>query len=185
MKEQVKNSLVVLQERKLQTKALESECKKIISALEGIEKNTWKYAVSIHQILVKDLWVKDFEKLENLADYLQTSRSTLVKMKKAVDFALDKGVMGIWSVSRCYVLSTIEDYDTFQKWCKDNHIEVDKISKNDLEKLVSDYNKGRNKAVNDNEEKEKEEIESIEIVYNKVMYRIPLNVLKKYEVKEK
>lgn len=177
------NALVEISTHPLTSKKLEKNVNNIIKALKDIEVGTWKYAINVNNIVVGELYKDDFSDLEALASYLNTSKSTLFKCCKAVKFAVEHELMEVFSVSKCYLLSTIDNYDEFIQWLQDNDMNVNNLSKHALEKVIPQYNK-RNNEVIENDENETPQEELIEIKYNKQLYRIPVKVLNKYLVTE-
>lgn len=177
------NQLVEISTHPLTSKKLEKNVNNIIKALKDIEVGTWKYAINVNNIVVGELWRDDFSDLEGLASYLNTSKSTLIKCCKAVEFAVNNNLMEVYSVSKCYLLSTIDNYNEFIEWLNDNDMDINKLSKHALEKVIPAYNKRNDEAI-ENDENEALQDELIEIKYNKQLYRIPVKVLNKYLVTE-
>lgn len=145
-----------------------------------VEKGTWKYALSVHQIITKELYLDDFENLDNLALYLNTTKSYLSKLFNACEWALNNNAIEKVTVSKAYLLSTIKNFENFVEYCTENDIDYMSQSVHQLEETMKEYNNRNANAVK--EEAPKEEEEAVMIKYNKKQYLIPVKVLKKYEV---
>ena len=183
------NNLVVLEEREMTNKQLNTQLKKAINGLKGVEKGNWQYATAIHQIIVKDLYKDDFKDIDEFAKYIETTSQNLTKLYKAVEWGTNHGLIGIYTVSKCYLLSTIKDYDDFTNWCIINDIDVSLLSKHQLEDVLKAYKetlKKPDKNAIDNEDNEtneetiEEEIEYADIKWKKQMYHIPVSILSQY-----
>lgn len=177
-------NLVVLEKHEITNKQLDKKVSNIVKALQTIEAGTWKYAVNVHQIITKELWQDDFESVDDFALYLGVTKSYLYKLCSAVDFASNYNVMDKYSVSKCYLLSTIKNYDEFTEWAKANKIDVTKLSKHQLEDTIKAYNNRNANAVREDKQQEETEEDYIDVKIKKHLYRIPLKVLNKYLVED-
>lgn len=178
-----KTSLVVLDNNyQIANKQMKTQLKKVVEGLEMVEKGTWKFALGIHQIIVKELYVDDFKTLDELASYLGTSKSYLSKCYNACEYALNNNVLEKISVNKAYLLSSIKNMETFKEYCEENSIDYENASIHQLEEIIKSYNNRNANAIK--EEAPQKEEEAVEIHFNRKKYIIPVKVLNKYLVEE-
>lgn len=185
--ENAKNEVVVIEgtSYQLQNKTLRKEIENYIKAISNLNRDTWKYAQALYNIVSKQLYEEDFKSIDKLAEVLSTTKSNISKNVSAVDYALKHNVdMANVSVAVCYLFSTLgKNENDFNKWAEKNNINLINISKTRLEEALSLYKESLRKVVDNKEETQPQE-DYVIITYDKKHYNVPLKVLSRYLVEE-
>ena len=111
-----KNELTVIQFNGVVSNVnLQKQLTKINNAIVKSQKSSWEVATAVNKILTDELYVDDFEKEQDFADFLGMSRPNLNKMKRAVDLKKNHELSNDWSLTKAFELLTIKDeeFDDF------------------------------------------------------------------------
>ena len=191
---------------KLVNKDLRSNVSKMLTATASTNKNMWVLAVGAYNIIENELYKDDFGTLEKFGVALDCKKSTLSKWANAVRFIYSNlkayGYdMEKISYSNAYLLSSLgNDFEAFMKQYEKadaeegeirTTVDFGKMAKSQLEKLISDFkNKDVVEAESKAEDGKKEEKVKASVsegciifTYNEVTYKVPLDKLSKYAVK--
>lgn len=183
----------------LTNRELRSNVKQMIKAMASMNKNTWQYAIAVHNIIVNDLHKDDFKTVDNFAKAMDTTKSNLSKYVNAVLALplLEQYGYNVENIScgSAYLLSTLRgELTAFME----KHVKVDfsKMTKSQLEELIKKFKEkdvvADEEAEADAEaEAEAEETKGTEVeayivennlvfTYRKKEYIVPLKDLKGY-----
>lgn len=198
--EMVVNRTVV---NSITNKDLQKQVAECFKALATVEKGHWQYAKALKEINVNDYWRVDFKNLDEFFKAFGVSKPTYYRCLTACN-VMEKVLIPngyneqMISVTNASILSVLGNaLEQFLNSCKASEKHIELMSKSQLEKEVRDYLKQINGAVPGNEETEQEEKEEkkqrpraeidgkdIVIKYEGKTYKLPLKVMKQYEVKE-
>lgn len=126
----------------LTNRELRSNVKQMIKAMASMNKNTWQYAIAVHNIIVNDLHKDDFQTIDNFAKAMDTTKGNLSKYVNAVSVltALEQYGYTVENIScgSAYLLSTLkEDFTAFmEKYVK---VDFSKMTKSQLEDLIKKF----------------------------------------------
>ena len=158
---------------KLANKELSAQVSIIEKALIAGKKAQWDLTFAVAKIVTEELWEDDFENQEKFAAYMNLSSGSISQYKGAVKFITATGASTQdISVGNAYLLSTmikiVEDnngvsYDSteylnFEKYCKENKIDLLHLTQKGLKEALSEYKKSLESV----EEVESEEVETKE-----------------------
>ena len=210
---ETKKTEIVLYNQKYEVanKNLASNLNEMINAMNGLRKNTWKYAQSIANIFNNKYYEDDFKDKKEFCKAIGLAESSSTKYIMACDFravsipAYIKGlkdngvevsedeVKNGFSVNKCYYLQALVKKNLFVDFLlyigDETTQRLYTMSERELETLLKEF-KNKDKAsdeVAETEEKEEatEAVEDkAEIYYQGCTYSIPLSVLNKYLVKK-
>lgn len=196
----------------LTNKALRGHVTKALQAKAGVNKDMWKYAIHMNNIMADELFKDDFGTKRKFAIAMDDNEANLSKYVGAVDVITNKlGVYGYdmtnMTYSNAYILSTVDNLDGFMAL----HAGTDfsRIGKTQLEKLVSSFKHPEKEAVDvkakstdeaGHDETGQEDIEVVEakkgditanisgglltFTYRKKTYKVPMRDLTAYQVEE-
>ena len=174
---------------------------KAIDKLEGkTQANKWAQAEYYRNIVKDELFLDDFDSLTDFAKVIGSTKQTISQVVKAVDYADEMQVdKNLWTISKVYILSCIDDVEVFMAWIKEAHAELNIKVKEDLrlygdnyiKKLVQEYKNYKNpvKAIEEKQveaedvtpEKEQEEThEPIKVECEGKVAYIPYSVFLQY-----
>lgn len=174
---------------------------KAIDKLEGkTQANKWAQAEYYRNIVKDELFLDDFDSLTDFAKVIGSTKQTISQVVKAVDYADEMQVdKNLWTISKVYILSCIDDVEVFMVWLKEAHAELNIKVKEDLrlygdnyiKKLVQEYKNYKNpvKAIEEKQveaedvtpEKEQEDKhEPIKVEYEGKVAYIPYSVFLQY-----
>lgn len=153
-----KYELTTVDTTALSSKALTKEVATMSKAFAEGTKAVWKVAVSLTNIVNRELWKDDFESLRKLYDFLGFDAGTATQYTKAVDFMKKHGFVetnkdGSLKVDTfkasqgvAYQLAKLENYDEFEKWFIENHSDesVLQYSVKGIRTLIKEYNEWKN-----------------------------------------
>lgn len=140
----------------LSSTPLKKELRNIMAAVSGVKKNTWKYADAVSNIMTGELFTDDFKNASEFATYIGTSAATVSMYCAAVKFV--DGITAYYgengytadiikdaiTVSKAYILSTIERIEEFSEWLLTNTEydinDVRGMSDKMLKEIVKEYN---------------------------------------------
>lgn len=210
---ETKKTEIVLYNQKYEVanKNLASNLNEMINAMNGLKKNTWKYAQSIANIFNNKYYEDDFKDKKEFCKAIGLAESSSTKYIMACDFravsipAYIKGLKdnGIevsedevkngFSVNKCYYLQALVKKNVFVDFLlyigSETANRLYTMSERELEALLKEF-KNKDKVSDDEtaESEEKEETaetveDNAEIYYQGCTYSIPLSVLNKYLVK--
>lgn len=86
----------------LKNSALKESLLTIRGAVLSVNASQWEVAQAVHDILVNETFMEDFETEEKFADFIGISRSNCNKMKKAVDFRNSNETFNDWTLNKIY-----------------------------------------------------------------------------------
>ena len=209
---ETKKTEIVLYNQKYEVanKNLASNLNEMINAMNGLRKNTWKYAQSIANIFNNKYYEDDFKDKKEFCKAIGLAESSSTKYIMACDFravsipAYIKGlkdngvevsedeVKNGFSVNKCYYLQALVKKNLFVDFLlyigDETTQRLYAMSERELETLLKEF-KNKDKASDEAAEtEEKEEAteaveDKAEIYYQGCTYSIPLSVLNKYLVK--
>ena len=188
---------------KLACKELKENLLEMYEAVAGVNKNQWKYAIHLNNIIVNEYFKPDYKSRTEFADDNGIDKSTISRYVGAVKAMVNDVTpltgytMEQIPYSKASRLASLKDVKAF---LNDTKIDLLKVSVHDLEKLIREYKKGLEPtAVNESKEaetkqeaiQEKEDAsftgriydDSISFSIDNVNYVIPLDELKHYRVK--
>ena len=136
-------------------------------------KAVWKVAVSLTNIVNRELWKDDFESLRKLYDFLGFDAGTATQYTKAVDFMKKHGFVdtnkdGSLKVDTfkasqgvAYQLAKLDDFEEFERWFVANHADesVLQYSVKGIRALIKEYSEWKNPTKETKETEETEETE--------------------------
>lgn len=171
-----KYELTTVDTTALSSKALTKEVATMSKAFAEGTKAVWKVAVSLTNIVNRELWKDDFESLRKLYDFLGFDAGTATQYTKAVDFMKKHGFVdtnkdGSLKVDTfkasqgvAYQLAKLDDFEEFEKWFVANHADesVLQYSVKGIRALIKEYNEWKNPTKETKETKETEETEETE-----------------------
>lgn len=184
--------------------------KELVRELKAIEKletstraNQWKEAEHFSNIVNDELFNDDFNSLTEFANCIGKSKQQMSQLVKAVAYAeecmIDKSM---WSISKVYILSNINNVDDFMKWLKENHKELNIENKEDLrfygdnylKTLLKEYKAKDKPAQIEEKEVESEDVtpekevedthDPIKVEFDGMVAYIPYSVALQYVVEE-
>ena len=209
---ETKKTEIVLYNQKYEVanKNLASNLNEMINAMNGLKKNTWKYAQSIANIFNNKCYEDDFKDKKEFCKAIGLAESSSTKYIMACDFrqvsipAYIKGlkdnglevsedeVKNGFSVNKCYYLQALVKKNLFVDFLiyigDETTQRLYTMSERELETLLKEF-KNKDKSSDETAEtEEKEETteaveDKAEIYYQGCTYSIPLSVLNKYLVK--
>lgn len=126
----------------LANKELRVNVNKMIKAMASMNRNTWQYALAVHNIIVNELHKDDFQTIDNFAKAMDTTKGNLSKYVNAVSVlpALEQYGYKVENIScgSAYLLSTLkEDFSAFME----AYVKTDfsKLTKSQLEDLIKKF----------------------------------------------
>ena len=186
----------------LQGKELKSNLKKMLQAMNGVNKSQWQYAIALHNIIVNEYFKPDFKSQNEFASAIGIDKGTISKYVGAVRVMVNvltpKFHYSIEQVpySKASCLASIKDVE---KFLKDTGIDLLKCTMRELEQAKRDYNKPvetvePKQETEQTEQTEQEEKElptftgryddnEVWFTVNNIKYIIPMSELKHYKVK--
>ena len=209
---ETKKTEIVLYNQKYEVanKNLASNLNEMINAMNGLKKNTWKYAQSIANIFNNKYYEDDFKDKKEFCKAIGLAESSSTKYIMACDFravsipAYIKGlkdngvevsedeVKNGFSVNKCYYLQALVKKNLFVDFLlyigDETTQRLFTMSERELETLLKEF-KNKDKSSDETAETEEKEETSeavedkAEIYYQGCTYSIPLSVLNKYLVK--
>lgn len=190
----MENNLVLYENfTQLANKELKKELSVMLKAMQGVSKNTWNYAIAIHNIVVKELYVDDFKTIKDFAKNVCVSPALITKYVNAVkclpillEYELTTDNFTVSKANIIYSLD--ENTKPFLDFVKTKGMNIALMSEQKLVDLIKKYLDGNDEAIENGSSEnasseEKEEI-IIEIKLDGKIYQIPEKILQKYEVKE-
>ena len=208
---ETKKTEIVLYNQKYEVanKNLASNLNEMINAMNGLKKNTWKYAQSIANIFNNKYYEDDFKDKKEFCKAIGLAESSSTKYIMACDFravsipAYIKGlkdnglevsedeVKNGFSVNKCYYLQALVKKNLFVDFLlyigNETANRLYSMSERELESLLKEFKNNDKEPKEETEETSEETAEAIEdlaeIYYQGNTYSIPLSVLNKYLVK--
>ena len=209
---ETKKTEIVLYNQKYEVanKNLASNLNEMINAMNGLKKNTWKYAQSIANIFNNKYYEDDFKDKKEFCKAIGLAESSSTKYIMACDFravsipAYIKGlkdnsvevsedeVKNGFSVNKCYYLQALVKKNLFVDFLlyigDETTQRLYTMSERELETLLKEF-KNKDKVSEETEptetnEETLEEVEWVEIIFQGSVYDIPRNILDNYKVKD-
>ena len=208
---ETKKTEIVLYNQKYEVanKNLASNLNEMINAMNGLKKNTWKYAQSIANIFNNKYYEDDFKDKKEFCKAIGLAESSSTKYIMACDFrqvsipAYIKGlkdnglevsedeVKNGFSVNKCYYLQALVKKNLFVDFLlyigNETANRLYSMSERELESLLKEFKNNDKEPKEETEETSEETSEAVEdkveIYYQGCTYSIPLSVLNKYLVK--
>ena len=126
----------------LASKELTVELFNIMNAINEGNKSAWEVARAYKRIIDDELFDEDFENVQEFAEYVGISKSTISQYLKAVAF-VEKHEFGfdMFTVGSAYLLSTLtdEEFIDFVKWAEEQEIDLTTMSVKALRNLIKEY----------------------------------------------
>ena len=207
---ETKKTEIVLYNQKYEVanKNLASNLNEMINAMNGLKKNTWKYAQSIANIFNNKYYEDDFKDKKEFCKAIGLAESSSTKYIMACDFravsipAYIKGlkdngvevsedeVKNGFSVNKCYYLQALVKKDLFVDFLlyigDETTQRLYTMSERELETLLKEFKNKDKTPKEENEETSEETTETTEdlaeIYYQGHTYAIPVDILNKYLV---
>lgn len=183
----------------LVNKDLRVNVSKMLKATAGLNRDTWSYAIAVHNIIENELYKEDFKTVENFSKCMGSTKGTFSKLNKAVLTIMELGEYGYdmknMSCTTAYMLGCLND-EMAEFMAMYHDTDLGKLTKDQLEDIIKKF-----KARNDEVIEEAEEVEEAEekptgvsveaqiekgvltFTYRKKTYSVPLEALKDYIVK--
>ena len=209
---ETKKTEIVLYNQKYEVanKNLASNLNEMINAMNGLKKNTWKYAQSIANIFNNKYYEDDFKDKKEFCKAIGLAESSSTKYIMACDFRAvsipgyikglkDNGVevsedevKNGFSVNKCYYLQALVKKNLFVDFLlyigDETAQRLYTMSERELETLLKEF-KNKDKVSEETEptetnEETLEEVEWVEIIFQGSVYDIPRNILDTYKVKD-
>ena len=135
----------------LQSKDLRNSLKKMLSAMAGMNKNQWQYAVNLNNIIVGELYKDDFDSQTSFAKAIGLDKSTVSRYVAAVrvmvnDITPITGLtMNDLPYSKAARISSVKDIRDFLNV---TGLNLMTCTVRELEKAIKDYKASLEKADN-------------------------------------
>ena len=194
----------------LANKSLAKNLGTMIEAMNGLKKNTWKYAQALANIFNNKYYEDDFKDKKEFCKTIGLAESSSTKYVMACDFkavSIPEYIKGLhdngvdvsddvvydgFSVNKCYYLQALVKKNVFVDFLlyigNETANRLYSMSERELEALLKEF-KNKDKSSDETAETEEKEetAEAVEdvadIYYQGNTYSIPLSVLNKYLVK--
>lgn len=190
-------------------KDLAKNLSNMVTAMNGLKKNTWMYAQSIANIFNNKYYEDDFKDKKEFCKAIGLAESSSTKYIMACDFrrvSIPAYILGLkdngievsedevingFSVNKCYYLQALVKKDVFIDFLmyigNETANRLYSMSERELEGLLKEFKNKDKETKEETEETSEETSEAVEdvadIYYQGNTYSIPLSVLNKYLVK--
>lgn len=185
------NELITMNTTTLLNKGLAKSINEINKAIATGNKSTWKVAEEFARITRDELFEDDFDNEKQFAEFVGVSKGYLSQCKTAVDFREKHNDLPI-TVSKAYILSTVEDFEEFVNWVEEEYnAKPWEFADKAIKDLIKEY---KNKDAEPVEETTNEDVvDEVEDAMNIMVevydsegtkYIVPMSVINQYRVEE-
>ena len=192
----------------LANKSLAKNLGSMIEAMNGLKKNTWKYAQALANIFNNKYYEDDFKDKKEFCKAIGLAESSSTKYIMACDFravSIPEYIKGLhdngvdisddvvydgFSVNKCYYLQALVKKNIFVDFLiyigDEATQRLYSMSERELETLLKEFKNKDKESKEETEETSEETTETLEdlaeIYYQGHTYAIPMDILNKYLV---
>lgn len=185
-------AIIKTEAKELTNKELKKEVIAYASAGESVGNARWKMARAIHNIVISNLFIEDFDTISEFGEFIGLKKSNISQLVSAcqlidmMSFNQDE-----WTVGKAYTLSTLsfEEREEFLVWSKLQGIDLPLMSDKALINLIKEWRASIEEFETEEAETEEAETEEAEtevevmvIDENGNKYSVPASILEKYRI---